>query len=125
MNSFSRLDEDVGQTGLYMNPALAMVNHSCTPNGFVQFIGRKAMLHAYQEIEKDEEIEISYIGKSAANAMHNAQPRDLIFISQIVTYIFLTARRLSRHAITSRVNVCVAGMIWTYTKPVERIPICV
>ena len=83
------------------------------------------MLHAYQEIEKDEEIEISYIGKSAANAMHNAQPRDLIFISQIVTYIFLTARRLSRHAITSRVNVRVAGMIWTYTKPVERIPICV
>ncbi|KAI0433668.1 hypothetical protein F5Y09DRAFT_54592 [Xylaria sp. FL1042] len=61
VNSFSRLDEDVGQTGLFMNPALAMVNHSCTPNAFVQFIGRQAVLHAYQEIKKDEEIEISYI----------------------------------------------------------------
>lgn len=63
MNSFNRLDEDVEQTGLFMNSALAMVNHSCTPNAFVQFVGRKSVLHAYQEIGKDEEIEISYIGK--------------------------------------------------------------
>ncbi|KAI1131278.1 SET domain-containing protein [Nemania abortiva] len=61
VNAFSRLDEDVGQSGLYMNPALAMVNHSCMPNAFVQFVGRKAVLHAYQEIKKDEEIQISYI----------------------------------------------------------------
>ncbi|KAJ2973000.1 hypothetical protein NUW58_g9053 [Xylaria curta] len=61
VNSFNRLDEDVEQTGLFMNPALAMVNHSCIPNAFVQFVGRKAVLHAYQEIKKDEEIEISYI----------------------------------------------------------------
>ncbi|KAI0539258.1 hypothetical protein GGR58DRAFT_465025 [Xylaria digitata] len=61
VNSFNRLDEDVGQTGLFMNPSLAMVNHSCTPNSFVQFIGRQAVLHAYQEIKKDEEVEISYI----------------------------------------------------------------
>ncbi|KAI1203900.1 hypothetical protein F5X97DRAFT_317919 [Nemania serpens] len=61
VNSFSRLDEDLGQTGLFMNPALAMANHSCTPNAFVQFVGRKAVLHAYQQIEKDEEVEISYI----------------------------------------------------------------
>ncbi|KAI0908892.1 hypothetical protein F4823DRAFT_460308 [Ustulina deusta] len=61
VNSFNRLDEDVGQTGLFMNPALAMVNHSCTPNAFVQFIGRRAVLRAYQEIKKGEEIEISYI----------------------------------------------------------------
>jgi SET and MYND domain-containing protein len=63
VNSFNRLDEDVAQNGLFMNPALAMVNHSCTPNAFVQFVGRQALLHAYQEIKKDEEIEISYIGK--------------------------------------------------------------
>ncbi|KAF2968281.1 hypothetical protein GQX73_g5354 [Xylaria multiplex] len=61
VNSFNRLDEDVRQTGLFMNPSLAMINHSCTPNSFVQFIGRQAMLHAYQEIKKDEEVEISYI----------------------------------------------------------------
>ncbi|GAP83604.2 putative SET and MYND protein [Rosellinia necatrix] len=61
VNCFSRLDEDVEQTGLFMNPALAMVNHSCTPNAFVQFAGREAVLHAYRAIEKGEEIEISYI----------------------------------------------------------------
>ncbi|KAI0103723.1 SET domain-containing protein [Nemania sp. FL0031] len=61
VNGFSRLDEDVGQSGIFLNAALAMVNHSCTPNAFVQFVGRKAVLHAYQEIKKDEEIEISYI----------------------------------------------------------------
>ncbi|KAI8632248.1 SET domain-containing protein [Xylariaceae sp. FL1651] len=61
VNSFNRLDDDVGQTGLFMNPALAMVNHSCIPNAFVQFVGRQAVLHAYEEIKKDEEVEISYI----------------------------------------------------------------
>ncbi|KAI0506120.1 hypothetical protein F5B22DRAFT_479275 [Xylaria bambusicola] len=64
VNSFNRLDEDVGQTGLFMNPALAMINHSCTPNAYVQFIGRKAVLHAYQDIKKGEEIEISYIDRN-------------------------------------------------------------
>ncbi|KAI0483209.1 hypothetical protein GGR56DRAFT_670995 [Xylariaceae sp. FL0804] len=61
VNSFNMLDEDVGQAGLYMDPALAMVNHSCLPNAFVQFVGRRAVLHAYREIKKDEEVEISYI----------------------------------------------------------------
>ncbi|KAI0600882.1 hypothetical protein F4775DRAFT_607961 [Biscogniauxia sp. FL1348] len=61
VNSFNRLDADIGQTGLFLSPALAMVNHSCVPNAFVQFIGRKAVLHANQEIKKDEEIFISYI----------------------------------------------------------------
>ncbi|KAK6864758.1 hypothetical protein PG990_005805 [Apiospora arundinis] len=61
VNSFSRLDPDAEQTGLYMHPGLAMVNHSCTPNAYVQFIGRKALLKAYRPIEKDEEVTISYI----------------------------------------------------------------
>ncbi|KAI8948948.1 SET domain-containing protein [Xylaria longipes] len=61
VNSFNRLDEDVEETGLFMHPALAMINHSCAPNAFVQFVGRKAVLHAYQEIGKYEEIMISYI----------------------------------------------------------------
>ncbi len=64
VNSFNMADADVGQSGLYLHPALAMVNHSCMPNAFVQFSGRRAMLRAYQAIEKGEEVEISYIGKS-------------------------------------------------------------
>ncbi|CAJ2501003.1 Uu.00g038560.m01.CDS01 [Anthostomella pinea] len=61
VNSFNRMDVDIGQTGLFLNPALAMVNHSCVPNAFVQFVGRHAVLHAYREIKEGEEIEISYI----------------------------------------------------------------
>lgn len=61
INSFNRYDQDVGQTGLFINPALALVNHSCVPNAFVQFIGRKAVLRAYQAIKKDDEVLISYI----------------------------------------------------------------
>ncbi|KAH9888266.1 hypothetical protein F4778DRAFT_773608 [Xylariomycetidae sp. FL2044] len=64
VNSFNRLDPDAGQTGLFLNPALAMVNHSCMPNAFVHFVGRKAVLRAYQAIEEGEEIEISYIEKN-------------------------------------------------------------
>ena len=42
-----------------------MLNHSCVPNAFVQFAGRKALLRAYQAIKEGEEVEISYIGKVA------------------------------------------------------------
>lgn len=48
---------------MFISPALAMVNHSCTPNAFVQFIGRKAVLRAYQAIKEGDEVEISYTGK--------------------------------------------------------------
>ncbi|KAF3056002.1 SET domain and MYND-type zinc finger protein 6 [Daldinia childiae] len=61
VNSFNRLDADINQSGTYFNPALAMINHSCVPNAFVQFVGRKAILHAFREIREGEEIEISYI----------------------------------------------------------------
>lgn len=66
VNSFDRLDADIGQTGLFLSPALAMVNHSCVPNAYVQFSGRDAILRAYRSIEKDEEVTISYIGKPDA-----------------------------------------------------------
>ncbi|KAI1103304.1 hypothetical protein F4804DRAFT_232766 [Jackrogersella minutella] len=61
VNSFSRLDADIGQGGMYVNAALAMINHSCIPNAFVQFVGRKAILHADREIKKGEEITITYV----------------------------------------------------------------
>ncbi|KAI1376342.1 hypothetical protein F4677DRAFT_89043 [Hypoxylon crocopeplum] len=61
VNSFNRTDTDLGQSGIYINTALAMVDHSCVPNAFVQFTGRKAILHAFREIKENEEIEISYI----------------------------------------------------------------
>ncbi|KAI1412606.1 SET domain-containing protein [Hypoxylon sp. FL1857] len=61
VNSFNRIDADTGQSGVYINTVLAMLNHSCLPNAFVRFVRRKAILHAYREIKPGEEIEISYI----------------------------------------------------------------
>ncbi|RYP81968.1 hypothetical protein DL770_005729 [Monosporascus sp. CRB-9-2] len=61
VNSFNRADVDFGESGLLLHPALAMVNHSCMPNAFVQFVGRRAILRAYRAIEEGEEVEISYI----------------------------------------------------------------
>ncbi|KAI0117352.1 hypothetical protein F4814DRAFT_415994 [Daldinia grandis] len=72
VNSFNRLDADIGQSGVYVNPALAMINHSCIPNAFVQPIGRKAILHASREIQEGQEIEISYID-SALHRSHRQQ----------------------------------------------------
>ncbi|KAI0890515.1 uncharacterized protein GGS22DRAFT_14563 [Annulohypoxylon maeteangense] len=60
VNSFNRLDSDFGQSGIYMNAALAMVNHSCIPNAYVSFTGRDGILHAYQDIKEGEEVTISY-----------------------------------------------------------------
>ncbi|KAI1482562.1 hypothetical protein F4774DRAFT_280372 [Daldinia eschscholtzii] len=74
VNSFNRLDADIGQSGTYFNPALAMVNHSCIPNAFVQFIGRATVLHAYREIKKGEEVEISYI----ESTLHRSQRQEAL-----------------------------------------------
>ena len=46
-----------------------MVNHSCVPNAFVQFVDRRALLKAYQAIKEGEEVEISYIGKPALHCL--------------------------------------------------------
>ncbi|KHN94462.1 MYND finger family protein [Metarhizium album ARSEF 1941] len=59
-NAFHRWDADLGQVGVFLEPTLAMANHSCIPNAVVQFIGRKAVLMAERPIEAGDEIEISY-----------------------------------------------------------------
>ncbi|KAJ4272186.1 hypothetical protein NW762_000897 [Fusarium torreyae] len=59
-NAFHRYDADLGQVGIFLEPKLAMANHSCIPNAMVQFVGRKAMLRAEKPINVDDEIEISY-----------------------------------------------------------------
>ncbi|KAG3188154.1 hypothetical protein PC129_g25210 [Phytophthora cactorum] len=61
-NAFHRYDSDLGQVGIFLEPTLAMANHSCIPNAMVQFIGRKAILRAETPIEVGDEIEISYTG---------------------------------------------------------------
>ncbi|KAJ1331437.1 [histone H3]-lysine4/36 N-trimethyltransferase SMYD [Microdochium nivale] len=72
VNSFNRLDADTGQTGLFLHPALAMANHSCLPNAYVQFSGRAAVLRAYQTIVQGQEVEISYIDQALPLAQRQA-----------------------------------------------------
>ena len=62
-NAFNRLDADTGTAGIFLDPVLAMINHSCIPNAFVGFDKRTAMLRAERDIAVGEEIEISYCGK--------------------------------------------------------------
>ncbi|KAF4340239.1 SET and MYND [Fusarium beomiforme] len=59
-NAFHRYDADLGQVGIFLEPKLAMANHSCIPNAMVQFVDRKAILRAEKPIKVGEEIEISY-----------------------------------------------------------------
>ncbi|PTB69907.1 SET domain-containing protein [Trichoderma citrinoviride] len=59
-NSFQRFDADLGVVGLFLEPTLAMANHSCIPNAAVQFIGRNALLIAENPIRAGDEIEIAY-----------------------------------------------------------------
>ncbi|KAJ9130240.1 Set and mynd domain protein [Pleurostoma richardsiae] len=60
-NAFDRMEADIGQAGIFLDPALAMANHSCTPNAIVVFTRRKALLRAEMPIEAGDEITISYI----------------------------------------------------------------
>jgi SET and MYND domain-containing protein len=61
-NAFNRLDADTGMAGIFLDAALAMVNHSCVPNAFIGFDKRTAVLRAERPIQQGEEITISYIG---------------------------------------------------------------
>ncbi|CAK7222415.1 hypothetical protein SEUCBS140593_004893 [Sporothrix eucalyptigena] len=60
-NAFDRRDPDLGLSGMFLDPALAMANHSCLPNAVVGFSGQKAYLRAQQPIAAGEEVLISYI----------------------------------------------------------------
>ncbi|KAK4660385.1 hypothetical protein QC762_118470 [Podospora pseudocomata] len=60
-NAFNRLDADTGMSGIFLDPALARVNHSCVPNAFIGFDQRTATLRAERPIKEGEEITISYI----------------------------------------------------------------
>ncbi|KAK0628519.1 hypothetical protein B0T17DRAFT_588610 [Bombardia bombarda] len=64
-NAFNRLDADTGAAGIFLDPGLAMVNHSCVPNAFVSFERRSAMLRAERQIEVGDEILISYVDYTA------------------------------------------------------------
>jgi hypothetical protein len=62
-NAFDRADLDSDQAGIFLEPTLAMINHSCLPNAFVSFHKRAAILRAEAAIKAGDELQISYIGE--------------------------------------------------------------
>ncbi|KAK0392320.1 hypothetical protein NLU13_1816 [Sarocladium strictum] len=78
-NAFHRYDPDLGQFGIFFEPNLAMANHSCVPNAFVQFIGRDAVLRAETPIAVGDEIEISYTDNMQSLPVRQAQLEDYFF----------------------------------------------
>lgn len=75
--------------GIFLEPTLAMANHSCVPNAMVQFVGRTAVLRAERPIEAGEEIEISYTGSHTA-LIHRLPNRPL---TRLVDYTYPLAKR--------------------------------
>ena len=62
MNAFNWSDNDGEETGVFLEPTLAMINHSCVPNAEVQVFGKNIVLRASTAIKAGDEIEISYTG---------------------------------------------------------------
>ncbi|CAG8976284.1 hypothetical protein HYALB_00011769 [Hymenoscyphus albidus] len=60
-NAFRATLPDDTPIGLCYTPTLALANHSCTPNAFIIFSGRRISLHALSPIPLDGQIFISYI----------------------------------------------------------------
>eukprot|EP00730_Choanoeca_flexa_P000572 TRINITY_DN10253_c0_g2_i4.p1 TRINITY_DN10253_c0_g2~~TRINITY_DN10253_c0_g2_i4.p1 ORF type:complete len:423 (+),score=48.64 TRINITY_DN10253_c0_g2_i4:15-1283(+) len=60
-NVFSLCDEEANPIGAALYPELAQLNHSCDPNACVVFEGKQAILRSLKDIDKGEEVRISYL----------------------------------------------------------------
>lgn len=74
----------MGVIGLFLEPTLAMANHSCIPNAAVQFIGRNVLLIAENPIRAGDEIELAYTCKE------DPLPMSMAFLSLSTTRYRLT-----------------------------------
>ncbi|KAL2269747.1 hypothetical protein VTJ83DRAFT_1931 [Remersonia thermophila] len=78
-NAFNRSDADAGMGGIFLDPGLAMVNHSCVPNAFIGFDKRTATLRAERPIEEGQEITISYVDYTLPRAARHEALRQYHF----------------------------------------------
>jgi SET and MYND domain-containing protein len=63
VNAFNAVDTTDLTLGLCFDATLARANHSCVPNAFVSFDGRRATLRTLQPLAAGDEVLISYIGQ--------------------------------------------------------------
>ncbi|KAG9229588.1 hypothetical protein BJ875DRAFT_387044 [Amylocarpus encephaloides] len=78
-NAFRATLPDDSPIGLCFEPALALVNHSCSPNAFVMFDGRKVSLRALEHIEKGDEVFISYIDSTQGREIRRKELQQRYF----------------------------------------------
>lgn len=72
-NAFRATLPDDSPIGLCYEPTLALANHSCTPNTFVMFDGRSISLMALNEIQKEEQVLISYVDSTQSRDLRRAE----------------------------------------------------
>ena len=67
--------------GLILDPQVAMINHSCTPNAIIVFDGPKLTVRALDAIASGDEVLISYIDSTAPYGVRQAELRDQYFFT--------------------------------------------
>lgn len=60
INQYTRCDDLGRQAGYIFDPTLALINHSCVPNAFLLFRGRKVHLVCWKPIDLGDEVLLSY-----------------------------------------------------------------
>lgn len=61
INSMELVSATLEPLGVVLDPFIARLNHSCSPNTYITFDGGTAYLHAFNKIQPDEPITISYM----------------------------------------------------------------
>ncbi|KAG5356595.1 N-lysine methyltransferase SMYD2 [Yarrowia sp. C11] len=60
INQYTRCDDLGRQAGYVFDPTLALINHSCVPNAYLLFRGRKVHLVCWKPINDGDEVFLSY-----------------------------------------------------------------
>ena len=80
-NAFRVALPDQTPIGICFSPALALANHSCSPNAAISFSGRTISLRSLNKIKSGEQIFISYIDPVQARETRRAELKERYFFT--------------------------------------------
>lgn len=69
-NAFTIQDNEMMAIGVGVYIQAAMINHSCNPNCVQTFVGDKLYIRTIRDVQRGEEITITYIGKEFTFSFH-------------------------------------------------------
>lgn len=61
INSMELVSDALEPLGVILDPTIALLNHSCSPNAYITFDGNLAVLRAFTLIRPGDQVSISYI----------------------------------------------------------------